>query len=110
MTNEQLQAYVEKADDDAIRLRVIDHGLDAALAALGFTAGAEADVFSRDVADDAEKANVFDALRSLGVAFSDGKEWCPAEVFEYLRDKGLLSGKFVRISWRQPGQFHLVEV
>jgi hypothetical protein len=110
LIKEELRAFVKKADDDAIRLKVIDHSLDAALTALGFVTGPGDDVLSRDVADDAEKARIFDALRPLGVAFSDGKEWCPAEVFEYLRDQGLLSGKFVRISWRQPGQFHLADV
>jgi hypothetical protein len=50
---------------------------------------------------------VFDELRSLGVAFSAGKEWCPSEVFEYLRDEQLLSGKYLRVAWTQPGQYRL---
>lgn len=110
MINEELKAYVEKADLDVIRLQLLDRSLEAGVTALGFIPSLEDGIFSRNVADDAEKARIFDALRALGVAFSDGREWCPAEVFEYLRDKGLLSGKFVRISWRQPGQYHLVSV
>ncbi|MCY7264248.1 hypothetical protein [Pseudomonas protegens] len=110
MTEQELQAYVEKADADTVRVRVMDASLDAALVALGFGATIEPGVYALDVADDVRKAQLFDALRTLGVAFADGKEWCPAEVFEYLRDMNLLSGTFTRVSWREPGRYHLVEV
>lgn len=110
MINEPLKAFVEKADDDVIRVNVLDRGLRPAMTALGFAATFEPGIFELRVADDAQKAQCFDALRALGVAFSDGKEWCPAEVFEYLRDMSLLSGPFVRVSWRKPGDYHLVWV
>lgn len=100
-------AYVEKADGDAIHVSVHDHALHAALAALGFTAVAQSDAWRLHVPDDAHKAAAFAALRSLGVAFADGREWCPAEVFAYLRDRGLLSGPFLRIAWSGPGRHRL---
>ena len=109
MIDQELKAYVEKADTDTVRVRIIDSTLDSALAALGFSA-VEPGVYTLDVADDRHKAQLFDALRTLGVAFADGKEWCPAEVVEYLRDMKLLSGKFTRISWREPGHYHLAQV
>lgn len=107
MINEELKAYVAKADDDEVRVKVLDPLLNSALAALGFAATAEPLVYSLQVADDPSKATVFEALRALGVAFSAGKEWCPSEVFEYLREQGLLSGTFVRVAWTQPGQYRL---
>ncbi|MGF6152589.1 hypothetical protein QFZ84_003583 [Pseudomonas fluorescens] len=107
--SEALKAYVEKADADSIRVRIIDRTLDSALHAIGFSKTAENDVYFLDVPDDKQKARVFDALRLLGAAFSAGKEWCPSEVFEYLRDMGLLSGKFLRISWTQPDQYLLTD-
>ncbi|QJI31813.1 hypothetical protein HKK55_24950 [Pseudomonas sp. ADAK18] len=108
MINEALKAYVEKADGDSVRVRVIDHTLDSALRAIGFSQTAESDVYVMDVLDDKQKAQVFDALRSLEVAFSAGKEWCPAEVFEYLRDDlGFLSGGFLRVAWTAPGQYRI---
>ncbi|MGC5704387.1 hypothetical protein J4P02_29710 [Pseudomonas sp. NFXW11] len=110
MIDQQLKAYVAKADGDTVRLRVLDATLAAAVTALGFVATFEPDVYAMDVADDGQKAVLFDALRTLGVAFSDGREWCPAEVFEYLRDMNLLGGKFIRVSWKEPGRYHLVEV
>jgi hypothetical protein len=111
VTNEMLKAYVEKADADAVRVRVMDPNLDPALRAIGFSQTAEHDVYILDVLDDKQKAQVFDALRLLEVAFSAGKEWCPAEVFEYLRDDlGLLSGNFWRVAWTEPGQYRLTSV
>ena len=61
------------------------------------------------VRDDAAKAKAFHALRDLGLAFVAGREWCPAEVFGHLRDKGLLSGPFLRIAWTQPGSCRVEE-
>ncbi|MCD5989525.1 hypothetical protein K3169_01075 [Pseudomonas phytophila] len=107
MISGELKAFVEKADGDVIRVKVNDRDLSAELAAVGFLGALEEGVFERYVADDVEKAKVFDSLRLLHIAFSNGKEWCPAEVFEYLRDKALLSGEFVRVSWTQPGQYRL---
>lgn len=103
------EAYVEKADAAAIRVRALRGEHDATLRALGFACAGEAGVYSMDVRDDAEKAKAFHALRELGLAFADGREWCPAEVFGYLRDKGLLSGPFLRIAWSQPGSYRLQE-
>ncbi|OAX57024.1 hypothetical protein [Xanthomonas graminis] len=102
-------AYVEKADAAAIRVRAMRDEHDAALRSIGFAGTGEAGVYAMVVRDDAEKAKAFHALRELGLAFAAGREWCPAEVFGYLRDKGLLSGPFLRIAWTQPGRYRLQE-
>lgn len=44
-------------------------------------------------------------LRDHGVPFSEGKEWNPSEVFEYLRDLGLAEGGYWSIWWAEPGKF-----
>jgi hypothetical protein len=54
-----------------------------------------------------EKAVIFTQLRNRGIPFSAGKEWCPAELFEYYRDQKLLSGTFRRIAWTGPGKWHI---
>lgn len=105
-----LKGYVEKADDDVIHVNVLDPALCADIAALGFCADATDGMFSLGVSRDEHKARVFDALRALEMAFCDGKERCPVGVFEYLRDKRLLTGKFVRVSWEKPGDYQLVLV
>jgi hypothetical protein len=102
-----LKGYVERADGDSVSVRLIDNGLDSSLRAVGFSHVAEKDIYVLHVAENTQKAKVFDELRSLGVAFSAGKEWCPSEVFEYLRDEHLLSGKYLRVAWTQPGQYLL---
>jgi hypothetical protein len=106
--NDVLKAYVERTDSDSIRVRIMDNALESSLRAIGFSNATEQDIYLLRVADDKQKAKVFDDLRSLGVAFSAGKEWCPSEVFEYLRDEQLLNGKFLRVAWTQPGQYVLV--
>lgn len=105
--NDVLKAYVERADGASIRVRIMDNTLDSSLSALGFSNATEQATYLLHVADDKLKARVFDELRSLGVAFAAGKEWCPSEVFEYLRDEQLLSGKYLRVAWTQPGQYRL---
>lgn len=53
---------------------------------------------------DLELANIFSHLRDLGLAFSTGREWSPAEIFEQLREKGLVVGQFTTIYWIAPGK------
>jgi len=54
------------------------------------------------VSSDQGKAALLSALRDAGVCFSAGTGWSPAEVFEYLRDEGLIGGVYRRIAWRSP--------
>lgn len=99
-----IDAYVRQADGNCIEVMLLNDRPRATLQALGFTSHEE-DTLTLPVADDAAKATVFIRLRDLGVAFSAGREWCPAEVFEHLRDSGLLDGPYLRVAWRIPQQF-----
>ncbi|WP_369978595.1 hypothetical protein [Xanthomonas bundabergensis] len=98
---------MEKADAAAILVRTLRGEHEMAVRALGFACTGQVGVYSMAVRDDAEKAKAFHALRDLGLAFAAGREWCPADVFAYLRDKGLLSGPFLRIAWTGPGRYRL---
>lgn len=99
-----IDAYVKQADGNRINVMLLNDRSRSALQALGFTAD-EGDTLTLPVADGAAKAAVFIRLRDLGVAFSAGREWCPAEVFEHLRDSGLLDGPYLRVAWRTPQRF-----
>lgn len=99
-----IDAYVRQADGNCIKVMLLNDRPRAPLQALGFSAG-EGGTFTLPVSDDAAKAAVFIRLRDLGVAFSAGREWCPADVFEHLRDSGLLQGAYLRVAWRTPQQF-----
>jgi hypothetical protein len=102
--------YVSAADGDIVVLRAPREQLAAPLNQLEFKPTTPAgDVLSRAVADDAEKAQVMAELRQAGVSFARGREWSPAEVFERLRDQGLLTGAFRSISWLGPDRFHVGE-
>jgi hypothetical protein len=99
-----IDAYVRQADGNCIKVMLLNDRPRGPLQALGFSAG-EGGTFTLPVSDDAAKAAVFIRLRDLGVAFSAGREWCPADVFEHLRDSGLLQGPYSRVAWRTPQQF-----
>ena len=49
-------------------------------------------------------------LVDLGLAFSSGREWCPIEVAEDYRQRGLLKGKLKNIYWTGPGKWHVREL
>ncbi len=99
-----IDAYVTQADGNRINVMLLNGRSRSALQALGFTAD-ERDTLTLPVADDAAKATAFIRLRDLGVAFSAGREWCPADVFEHFRDGGLLHGAYLQVAWRTPQQF-----
>lgn len=101
------QPLVSKADGSRIVVEVYGTPYDAVLHGLGFTlrSTSPSRIFEMSVASDKEKADVLSKLRDAGIAFSRGKEWCPAEVFEWLRDQGSTRGPFQSISWCGPGQW-----
>lgn len=59
--------------------------------------------------DNNELANIFSKLREIGIAFSAGSGWSPAEQFEKLRSLDLLKGKYKKIMWYNKDNFKIVE-
>lgn len=107
MDNKSAKAYVTKADTDFVRVKVFDTGLIKNLLDLDFTFDINFNEYKTSTLKHEEKAKIFDVLRALDICFPDGREWCPAEVFEYLRDIGLLSGGFKTISWTAPDKYFI---
>ncbi len=107
MKNESINAFVTKADDNVVRVKLIKQAFQDELTYLGFAYDSDLGEYIFPISGNEEKAIIFDKLRVLEVSFSGGKEWCPAEVFEYLREIGLLSGSFKKISWSGPQDYHL---
>ena len=108
MTVDTVKAVVTKADDNTVRVAVYDNSIVKNLEQIGFFVSHNSNDYVMPVFDDNEKASVFDALRNLNAGFSAGKEWCPSEVFEYLRDMGLLTGTFCKVAWVSPGKVRLI--
>ncbi|EED39816.1 conserved hypothetical protein [Stenotrophomonas sp. SKA14] len=98
-----ISAYVQQAGGNTVQVVLLDADAHAALQALGFEGVLP--TLRAEVGDDLGKARLFAALRDLGVAFSAGREWSPAEVFAWLRDRGLLEGAYLRIAWTHPHQY-----
>lgn len=55
-------------------------------------------------ADKAELAGVLTTLQALGIPFVSVGPLAPLDVFEFLRDEGLVTGRVRSISWRSPGE------
>jgi hypothetical protein len=107
MSEELVKAFVTKADANVVRIKLLDSSFQSELSNLGFVFDSGLSEYTFSVTGNQEKAELFDKLRALDAGFSSGKEWCPAEVFEYLRETGLLTGSFKKISWNGPGDYHL---
>ncbi|UTA46851.1 hypothetical protein L1F30_11835 [Simiduia sp. 21SJ11W-1] len=102
-------SYVDKADLDKVKVYADDKDVSNKLIQLGFKK-IDKNQFEINASNNLEKANIFEKLRAIGVLFSDGKEWCPSEVFEHLRDLGLINGKFKRISWKGGKDTNIQEI
>jgi len=108
VTSKDPPPYVSKADGNEIVVIATPALAQRFLTGIGFTARAGSnDVYLLSVNDDRKKASVFSVLRDADICFSRGREWNPAEVFEWLKDKGLLAGPFKSIAWRGPDDWFL---
>ena len=95
--------FVAVADGNTVRVRSAFDGAATTLHALGFRHEDGSSEYVYDAHDETEKVAVLTALRDANFAFERGREWSPAEVFEYMRDRGLVRGTFRSIAWRGPG-------
>lgn len=100
-------SYVRTAEGPVV-VYAADQATVRTLVALGFSRRGSAQ-YARESSGDAETAEIFKALRDAQVCFSIGREWNPAEIFEDLRERGLLSGKYRRISFSGNGKWFVDE-
>lgn len=107
MTDEKVWAFVTLADANTVRVKTTNADRIDELLKLGFSFDNSVSEYATTVMNDTEKATLFDQLRQLEVSFSAGREWSPSEVFEHLREQGLLSGKYKRISWSSPHKYNV---
>ncbi|RYY76050.1 MAG: hypothetical protein EOO52_00540 [Gammaproteobacteria bacterium] len=103
-------SVVVKADASEIIVNAVNENIDSKMLPLGFTFDSKLSRYVKFVGNIKEKAKIFEALRDIGILFSDGKEWCPAELFEYFREQGFVNGTFKRISWIKPTEYIIREI
>ena len=65
--------------------------------------------YVKRIASEPEKGRELMRLRDAGIPMGGGKEWNPQEVFEDLREKGLVKGPYLAIGWIGPGHHILAE-
>lgn len=100
--------YVRVVDDQSITIRVHDAVLRSRVISMGFACiDGSTDLLRCSAKTDIDRAALFNQLRAAGFAWSRGREWSPAEVFEHLRDQRILSGTFTSISWKSPDEWVL---
>ena len=51
-----------------------------------------------------------DKLRKANFLFSGGHGWPPSEIFQLLRERGLLAGTIREVVWTKPGSIIIREV
>ena len=107
MNTKNSAAYISQADGDFVSVKNIDLSIRKSLTNIGLKHEETDNNCKIYVVNDAEKAQLMEQLRDLEIYFSDGKEWCPSEIFEHFRDKGLTHGKYTKISWIGPNAYHI---
>ncbi len=111
MTTSSPPSYVRSAVGDKIHIAINPHDEVAKFQVLGFAADpADSGHMVLAISGDEKKAKIFSHLRDIGVLFSAGKEWCPSELFEYYRDKKLLSGEYQCVAWKNPNEWEIRNV
>lgn len=107
MNSKNIAAYISQADGDFVSVKNLDPDIGKLVTDFGFQYK-EADNCCRiHVTNDVDKARLLEQLRDLDIYFSDGKEWCPCEIFEHFRDKGLTHGKYTKIIWIAPNSYRI---
>ncbi|WP_417663502.1 hypothetical protein [Pseudomonas sp.] len=106
-----MKAFVSEGALSEIVVKVIDDSLIELLGELGFVAvsGKEQKTLSLMAPDQTFKIKIFEKLRDEGVCFSAGPDWCPADVFEFLRDQNMLAGVYRKVIWCGPENLKIIE-
>ena len=112
---EPMPSYVSLVASEFVEVQAQSDETAAALRRLGFVQSGRGRrrgkmQIAMPAPDHEEKAELFNALISLGVAFSAGKDWCPIAVAMHYRNQGLLEGPLRKIGWSGPRHWQVTEV
>ena len=97
----EVEEYVSSAQDGLVQVVGAQQNHHQQLKGLG---GRQALInrhkWTIPFSSDHELAQTFSSLRDMGFAFGGSPSgWPPSAIFEDLRDKGLLEGKFIEVVW-----------
>ena len=52
-----------------------------------------------------ELADILSKIRDIGIPFIGGPAgWPPSSIFEHLREKGMIDGNYINITWKNPNE------
>ena len=100
--------YVSLVLEDAIRVNHVTPEVALQLEAIGAQKETICDetVWVIRVSNEQKIGKIMGQLRDMGVLFAGGPAgWPPAEVFDELREKGLVKGEFKEIVWLGPDRW-----
>jgi hypothetical protein len=106
MMNPPTKGYVSLVQDGVIKVVNNESACDGELRNLG----GKPDVLSSHkwklkYSQESDLAAILSTLRDMGFAFSGGTSgWPPAAVFEELRAKGVVKGRFIELTWAGKGR------
>jgi hypothetical protein len=85
----------------------IDNQLEDLLISLGFECKDR--FYIKQIDEEEKRINIIRALMTSTVLFAEGRDWSPAELMLYYREKGIINGKFKIISWTKPNEYNITE-
>jgi len=97
-------SFVKQADQEFVEVATSELQASKDLLSLGFSRVTDSE-YRIPAPDENGKAQIFSTLRKMGFCFARGREWSPAELFEYFRDRGLITGQFTEIAWTRPTEW-----
>lgn len=107
--NTFLKAYVCDVSPEKIRVKVVDESMVRLLQNYGFQYEPTLCDWCLQTKPD-EQMTAYTFLRDNQICFSNGPAgWPPGALFEYWREQGLLSGKYLSISWRSNEEYYIEE-
>ena len=104
--------HVSSIQDNQIVIRQVTPAIASVLAAYeGHKSGSEdEEAWTVSVADEQTLIKLLSDLQEAGVLFVGGPAgWPPAEVFDDLREQGVLHGAFQEVVWRGPDRWSVRE-
>jgi hypothetical protein len=69
----------------------------------------DGDTLVRRIVDQADRQELIRKLISFKALFVGGEGWSPADLVEYYREKGLVTGTYLKIIWRSPEEYEITE-
>lgn len=94
-----IAGYLTSAAGSRLAVTVLDTNVVGNLHRIGFEPASPSRLNLNAGGKLQQKAVLFRQLRELGIGFAAGKDWSPADVFEHLRDAGLIEGSYLRVAW-----------